>query len=259
MNNDTPYKKKDKYILYEPISTNFIISMETFIKTSSEISTCLRKKHEQIFKSSWYIAWFEGNKEVFRQKMLNTTEFKRQEEKFLLDMSDMILSFGFAGFYYVKDIYKWIDKHTKTYFKRLPFGFIKLKPLSCSSDGSNGGGTTSDSQFVGQYYRKRNLREMEGEDKIKFICPDAHINRKYKFKVINDHAEFINLKTGIEAISNMSNYGNMNNNINGCTYAGGSFYTCSSSTQNLSIIPISPFYNLYQDKSRIVEAILYEG
>lgn len=232
------YNNKKNYILKQSINMGYMLSLYTFAYSNGEISSCLMKKHREIFKDEWFIAWFKDFKEIARQKLLNTPDLKRQIRKFLLDMSDMILLFGFAGFYYVKDMEKWIEYNSEQYLSELPFGII---PIRVAISGGTGG-TSNDSYqptLYGGYMHYTNTHTMQ--EIITFECNDKILSRNYEFEVFNHSAKFVSLSDGISTISNPCNYaGSFNNN------------TGPSSAE---LIPISLFVSLYRQKSLIEEAL----
>src|ERR1700761_2881109 len=187
-------KLNNKWFIKQPINMAYMLALQTFVQSNGEISSALTKKHKEIFKHPWFIGWFKEMKEVTRPKMLNSDLLKRLLKKFLLDMSDMILIFGFAGFYYVKDMVKWIENNPNDYFTKLPFGII---PLRMSVNGFNSGTTDSyQPTLYGNYVYYTNTLTME--EFITFEYGDTkNISRIYEFDVFNNGAKFTSLSDGI--------------------------------------------------------------
>lgn len=214
-------KTSTKWITKQPIDMAYMLSIYTFVKTNGEISSCLAKKHNEIFKSEWFIAWFKEGREILRPSMFGSEDLKRAIEKFLIEMSDMLLMFGFAGYYYVKDMVGWAEHNVDDYFKKLPFGVIPLR--------ASGSGT-----LYGTYTRQTNLYTME--ESVIFECTEPHLTRLYEFEVFQSHADFVSLTDGVSTVSNIFASTQINR-------------ACTN-----DVVPVSPFTSLYIEKSLTEEA-----
>lgn len=201
-----------------------MLALHTFVYTNGEISSCLRKKHRELFKSQWFIAWFHDNKEFFRPALFRDPSMRYQLEQFLTDMSDMVLIFGFAGYYYVKNMEKWVSQDPENYLKELPFGIIPMRSSVSSSYSTKQNKPSMYGCYV-YYTNTYTMKEM-----IAFECADKHLENHYSFGVFNNGAKFVPMYDGLAPLSNSySSYGDL--------------------------VPISPFTALYRKKSLIEEAI----
>lgn len=202
-----------------------MMAIKTFVDTNFEISTCLSKKHREMFKTEWFVAWFRQNKEIFRPSLFASPHIRQQLEQFFIDMSDMLLVFGFAGYYCVKNLVKWVASEPDTYLKSLPFGIIPLR----SSVTSNTGNACSNAynSMYGTYTYCTNTYTLQEE--IVYECSEDHLNH-YTFHVFNNGAKFVPMYDSLATVSSMS-------------------------TSHGDLVPVSPFATLYRKKSLIEEAI----
>ncbi len=199
-------------------------ALYTFVHTNSEISSCLRKKHRELLKSKWFVAWFHDNEEFFRPALFSNPDMRHLLEQFLLDMSDMILIYGFAGYYFIKNMEKWIARDPTQYLHSLPFGVIPMR----SAVTSNYTSIHNKPNMYGCYVYYTNTHTMK--EMIGFECSDKHLETNYSFGVFNNGAKFVPMYDGLAPISNShSAYGDL--------------------------VPVSPFTALYRKKSLIEEAI----
>lgn len=219
---------------------DYLLSILVFLSVDDELGPALHKKHSEIFKSNWYVALFRREKELLRPAMLNQKKAKRLIRAFLLNMSDMLLAFGFAGYYYVKDMVRWIEADPENAVNpvRLPFGVIPLRSKDYSWGGNSN--TAFGDSLYGTYVRYTNTVTME--ESIVFECSNEATNRLYGFGVFIDDPKFVNRTDGVGAPDQCGANGSMQRDT---TYSN-------------DVIPISPIYPLYRARSHIDEALSYE-
>lgn len=217
--------ESNKWVIRQPINMPYLLAIHTFVYTNSEISTCLTKKHREMFKTPWFVAWFHENEEFFRPALFNKSpHMRRQLEQFFIDMSDMILIYGFAGYYYVKNMEKWIVSNPDNYLDTLPFGVIPMRAATINSDGMRQGRSCMYGRYV-YYTNTYSMKEM-----IVFECDDKNRERHYSFGVFNNGAKFVPMYDGLAPVSGIhTSYGDL--------------------------VPITQFTTLYRKKSLIEEAI----
>lgn len=223
--------ESSRWVIRQTINMPYMMAIHTFVYTNPEISTCLAKKHREMFKTPWFVAWFNDSKEFFRPAIFKSTLIRKQLEQFFKDMSDMILIYGFAGYYCIKNMEKWILSDPTRYLTTLPFGVIPMRNASITNNGSRQCQTT----LYGKYIHYTNTHTMQ--EMIAFESDDKYLDRFYSFRVFNNGAKFVPMYDGIAPVSGAYN---------------------SGSTTNIGygdIIPISPFTALYRKKSLIEEAI----
>lgn len=213
-----------QWLIKQPINMAYMLTIQTFAQTNSEIATCLRKKHREMFKARWFVAWFRENKEFFRPALFDNPVMRQKLEQFLIDMSDMLLLFNFAGYYCIKNMEKWILSDPDNYLTTLPFGIIPMRSSVTNSVEMRQGRPTLYGSYV-YYTNTQTMKEM-----LSFECSDDSLKRNYTFGVFNNGAKFVPLNDSISPLANLSSsYG--------------------------EIVPVSPFAALYRRKSLIEEAI----
>lgn len=215
----------NKWIIRQPINSAYMMAIHTFVHTNIEISSCITKKHREMFKTPWFVAWFHENEEFFRPALFQDGVMRYELEKFLVEMSDMILLYNFAGYYFVKDMAKWIESNPDNYLTELPFGIIPMRSAVTNGIESRLGRTTT---MYGSYAYYTNTFTMK--EQIVFECSDPHLESRYSFSVFNNGARFVPMYDGLAPIT-----------------------TAQSSRGEL--VPVSPFAALYRRKSLIEEAI----
>jgi hypothetical protein len=234
-----PKGAPNKYIVRQQINMAYMLSIHTFATTNTEISVCMRRRHRELFSVPWFVAWYKENEELVRMKALNSDDMKERIRRFLIDMSDMLLIFGFAGYYCVKDMTRWVESQSPAvYATRLPFGVIPLRASAVGSGSSwlagNGGPTVG--SLYGNYALYTNTRTME--EAVCFDCMDTAINRHYEFHVVTHDARFVSLTDGTSSVAGSYD-----------DYAQGRQWTTG-----LDVVPVTPFWALYRAKSLIEEA-----
>lgn len=202
-----------------------MMAIHTFVHTNIEISSCLAKKHREMFKTPWFVAWFHENEEFFRPALFQEGAMRHELEKFLIDMSDMILLYGFAGYYFVKDMAKWIERNPDNYLTQLPFGIIPMRSSVTNGLETRVGRVTT---MYGNYVYYTNTFTMK--EQIVFECSDPHLESRYSFGVFNNGAKFVPMYDGLAPIP-------------------------TSHSSRGELVPVSPFAALYRRKSLIEEAI----
>lgn len=218
------FSEKNKWVIRQPINMAYMMSIHTFVHTNIEISSCLTKKHREMFKTPWFVAWFHENEEFFRPALFREGPMRHELERFLIDMSDMMLVFGFAGYYVIKDMAKWIERNPDNYLTQLPFGIIPLRSAITSGIESR----ITRGVMYGTYAYYTNKYTMK--EQIVFECADPHLEAHYTFGVFDNGAKFVPMYDGLAP-------------INSATSARG------------DLVPVSPFAALYRRKSLIEEAI----
>lgn len=238
-------KRLAKHIVRQTINMSYMLSIETYVRTSPEIGACLRLRHRELFKVPWFVAWFRGLEELLRMVGLNREDIKERIQKFLLAISDLLLMFGFAGYYCVKDMDLWTEAQqrmaertgtTTSHISKLPFGIIPLR-ASVSGGGGGGGGCQDNMSGVmyGTYALYTNSHTME--ESLCYDCLEPAISRLYEFHVISRDAIFVSLSDGTKVVT--GGYTNNNNYYN-------------SGTNDL--VPSTVFSALYIKRSLIEEA-----
>ncbi len=236
-----------KYVVRQGINMNYMLSIETFVRTSPEIGACLRLRHRELFKVPWFVSWFRGLDELTRMVGLNHDDTKERLQKFLLAISDSLLMFGFAGYYCVKDMERWTEAQHRMaeragfqHSTKLPFGIIPLRP-SVSGSGSGGGCQDTNNScgvMYGTYALYTNTHTME--ESLCYDCLDPAVSRLYEFHVISRDATFVSLSDGTKVVA-----GSYANNY--------SSYAWSNSGAN-DLVPSTVFTALYIKRSLIEEA-----
>lgn len=271
LSSDSYTKREENKLIKKPIDMNYMCDIMNFIYTSAEISSALEKKNDAILQNDWSISWFKDdhtNEEVFKHVILNTKEFKRKINQFLIEMVTMLKIFGFAGFFYVKDIVKWVSKNPKRYFDELPFGIIPLLPITDQYNFTTTQYSTLNqsqnigSSLYGQYYQIHDTRNLDTN--IIFECSSKYHKKRYEFRVFTSKVkpQFVTLYDAL-CNSNGNNKrrrgGNGGNPINKfmsdrCGSINEDSLCNGNGNINSYIVPTSKFIDLYKQKSRIEEA-----
>ena len=216
-------RAENPWVIRQPINMPYMLALHTFVHTNLEISSCLEKKHREMFKTEWFVAWFRDNKEIFRPALFRSPQIRHQLEQFFMDMSDMLLIYGFAGYYCIRNMEKWVSTQPDSYLTTLPFGIIPLR----SAIVSNGTGKNRTSSMYGAYAYYTNTYTMQEE--IVYECSDDHLSH-YTFRVFNNGAKFVPMYDSLAPVSSMTtSYGDL--------------------------VPVSRFATLYRKKSLIEEAV----
>ena len=242
-----------KHIVRQAINMNYMLSIETYVRTSPEIGACLRLRHHELFKVPWFIAWFRGLEELVRMVGLNREDTKERIQKFLLAISDALLMFGFVGYYCVKDMDRWMDAQQRMaeragtrHINTLPFGIIPLRPSTGSGGGGGGGGgggsggcqDNTSGVMYGAYALYTNSHTME--ETLCYDCPDPAVSRLYEFHVISRDASFVSFSDGTKVVA-----GSYANNYNSYMW---------SANGSGDLVPTTVFAALYIKRSLIEEA-----
>ena len=229
-----------KTIVRQTISAAYMLEVDTFARTNQEIRACRRIRHQEIFKAPWYLAWFKEAEEVVRLSAFNKhDEAKAKLARCLLQMDDMILMFGFVGYWCARDMTKWTaeqERHNRR--NALPFGVIPLR---------SGSSQTSDGTYVqsmyGTYARITDTRTME--ETLVYECTERNVDHNYDFYVYNHCAEFVALGDAVGVVSGQTSV------LGG----GGGFASGTAAASTSDIFPVSDVVTLYRAKSLLEEAI----
>ena len=236
MENDGPPGRASKYIVRQQINMAYMLSIYTFACSNTEIGVCMRRRHKELFGVPWFVAWFKHAEELVRMKALNGPDMQERVRRFLLDMSDMLLIFGFAGYYCVKDMERWVEHQTPSgYATRLPFGIIPLRGSAVGAGSTYGNDGPTSGTLYGSYALYTNTRTME--EAVCFDCLDPTISRNYEFHVVTNDARFVSFADGTSSMP------------------GGDTTRNYQWTTGLDIVPVTPFFALYKKKSLIEEAL----
>ena len=224
--------KKTRWVETQLINMAYMVAIDTFVRTNDDINTALRNKHRELFKSDWYVAWMRGGEELMRPANLNGEILRRELQRIELEMCDMVLMFGFAGYYCVKDMEKWIKTDPERRATKCPFGVIPLRPSPGACANANGNCRNQVTMY-GSYVRYVNPHTME--EAIGFEPHDDSLGHHYTFGVFDNGAKFVSINDGVAPVSNPS--------------------APQSYQISMELVPVSPFAALYRQRSLLEEAI----
>ena len=215
---------ESEYMLTCQVNMQFMNDIYLFCQTDNDISACLYRKHVEMFKCDWEVQFTNpSNGGKLLPAFLNKPTMKRELQRFLTQCSDMLIMFNFFGYYVVKDIAQWIESDPSNLNNRLPFGIIPITSSSSSLTGGRCFNGTGGCNY-GSFIVKNNI--LAHHQEIVFECNDDKLASIYDYKVFNRDAQF----------RSAFSEGFPVNPVNG------------------SVIPITPFLQIYHDKLLITEA-----